>query len=328
MSFVALRRRVCAAIAAVAMLATAGTAPSAQEPYPASTVEVVVPFSAGGAVDVTGRVVAQALSKALSRSFVVINRPGANSNIGNLFVARAKPDGYTLLVSSIGLAANKALYKDLAYDPLVGLAPVSLVSNAPLGLFVNKSLPVSNLKEFIAYLKENPGKLNYASYGLGSSPHLAAELFQSETGTRMTHVPFTGNGPATVATVSGTTEVIFCSPVAALPFVLNGSLKPIAFGDERRLPQLPDVPTFKESGVNFTMGTWFGLLAPIQTPAPVIATLNKAITTSLDSPESRKIFASQGAEIVGSSPEQFAAFLKTESERLSTVIRERSIRTE
>ncbi len=328
MSFVASRRRACAAITAVAMLAMAGTAPSAQEQYPSSTVEVIVPFTAGGAVDVTGRVVAQALTKALGRSFVVINRPGANSNIGNLFVARAKPDGYTLLVSSIGLAANKALYKDLPYDPLVGLAPVSLVSNAPLGLFVNKSLPISNLRELIVYLKENPGKLNYASYGLGSSPHLAAELFQSETGTKMTHVPFNGNGPATVATISGTTQVIFCTPVAVLPFVLNGSLKSIAFGDDRRLLQLPDVPTFKESGVNFTMGTWFGLLAPAQTPAPIIATLNKAITGSLDSPESQKIFASQGAQIVGSSPEEFAAFLKAESERLSAVIKERSIRAE
>ena len=328
MSFVARGRRACAALIAVAVPVAAGTAASTQEQYPSSTVEVVVPFTAGGAVDVTGRVVAQALTKALGRSFVVMNRPGANSNIGNLFVARAKPDGYTLLVSSIGLAANKALYKDMQYDPLVGLAPVSLVSNAPLGLFVNKSLPVSNLKEFIDYLKENPGKLNYASYGLGSSPHLAAELFQTQTGTKMTHVPFSGNGPATVATISGTTQVIFFSPVAALPFVLDGSLKPIAFAADHRLPQLPDVPTFKESGVDFTMGTWFGLLVPAHTPAPIIATLNKAVTASLDSPESRKVFATQGAEIVGSSPAEFGAFLQAESERLAKVIRERGIRTD
>ena len=163
---------------------------------------------------------------------------------------------------------------------------------------------------------------------LGSSPHLAAELFQSVTGSRMTHVPFNGNGPATVATISGTTQVIFCTPVAALPFVLNGSLKSIAFGDDRRLPQLPDVPTFKESGVNFTMGTWFGLLAPAQTPAPIIATLHKAIAGSLDSPRIPENLASQGAQIVGSSPEEFAAFLKAESERLSAVIKERNIRAE
>jgi len=328
MSFFGFRRWLCFASLVASSALIPDTALRAQDQYPASTVEVVVPFTAGGAVDVTGRLVAQALTRALGRSFVVINRAGANSNIGNLFVARAKPDGYTLLVSSIGLAANKALYKDLSYDPLADLAPISLISNAPLGLFVNKSLPVSNLNEFIAYLKANPGKLNYASYGLGSSPHLAAELFQSETGTKMTHVPFSGNGPATMATVSDTTQVIFFSPVAALPFVLNGSLKPLAFGDDRRLPQLADVPTFKERGVNFTMGTWFGLLAPAQTPAPIIATLSKAVGGSLRSPEFQNIISGQGAEIVGSSPEEFGRFLRVESARLSTVIRERNIRSD
>ena len=178
-------------------------------------------FCRGGAVDVTGRVVAQALSKTLARTFVVINRPGANSNIGNLAVVRSKPDGYTLLVSSIGLAANAALYKNLPYDPLRDLSPISLLSNAPLGLFVNKDVPANNLREFVAYVQANPNKLDYASYGMGSSPHLAAELFQRVTGTKMIHIPFSGNAPATVATVSGTTQVIFCSTVAALPFVQN-----------------------------------------------------------------------------------------------------------
>lgn len=315
------RRSVLSGVVGAAAAALCGPAALAQDQYPASTVEVVVPFAAGGAVDVTGRVVAQALSKALGRSFVVLNRPGANSNTGNLAVARAKPDGYTLLVSSIGLAANPALYKNIAYDPVRDLAPISLVSNAPVGLFVNKNLPVNNLAEFIAYLKANPDKLNYASYGLGSSPHLATALFQHVTGTRMVHVPFNGNGPATTATVSGTTQVIFCSTVAALPFVLNGDLKPIAFADDRRSPQLPDVPTFKEAGVEFTMGTWFGLLAPASTPKRIIATLSKAMKDSLGDPELQKVMKAQGAEIVGSSPEEFAAFLKAESERLGTVIR-------
>ncbi len=315
-----------AIVVASAMLVVPGSAPRAQRQYPAATVEVVVPFAPGGAVDVTGRVVAQALGKELGQSFIVINRPGANSNIGNLAVARSKPDGYTLLVSSIGLAANKALYDKLSYDPLVDFSPVSLVSNAPVGLFVNKSLPARSLSDFVAYLKANPGKLNYASYGVGSSPHLAGELFQVATGTKMTHVPFNGNGPATMATVSGVTQVIFCSTVAALPFVLNGSLKPVAFGGDRRSPQLPDVPTFKESGVDFTMGTWFGLLAPAHTPVEVIATLSKAFRGSLRDPELQKIIAGQGAEIVGSSPEEFAQFLRAESARLSTVIREANIR--
>lgn len=324
MAFSAVGRRWILA-SAIVVAAFCGPASRAQEPYPATNVEVVVPFAAGGAVDVTGRVVAQALTKALGRSFVVINRPGANSNIGNLAVARAKPDGYTLLVSSIGLAANPALYKNLPYDPLRDLAPVSLVSNAPVGLFVNKAVPAKTLAELIAYLKANPDKLNYASYGLGSSPHLAAELFHHVTATKMVHVPFNGNGPATTATVAGTTQVIFCSTVAALPFVLNGDLRAIAFADDRRSPQLPDVATFKEQGVDFTMGTWFGLLAPANTPQPIIATLSKAMSASLGDPDLQKVMTAQGAEIVGSSPEAFAKFLEHESERLSTVIRAANI---
>jgi tripartite-type tricarboxylate transporter receptor subunit TctC len=319
------RRVRIAAVATAVLLATAVSALCAQDQYPASTVEVIVPFAAGGAVDETGRLVARALSQALNQSFIVVNKPGANSNLGNLDVVRAKPDGYTLLVSSIGLAANKALYQKLAYDPLTDLEPVSLVSNAPVGLFVNKSLPVNNLKEFIAYAKAHPGELNYASYGVGSSPHLAAELFEHETGAKMVHVPFAGNGPATMATVAGTTQVIFCSTVAALPFVLNGGLKPIAFADDHRSKQLPDVPTFKEAGLDFTMGTWFGLLAPAKTPVAVVATLNDALKKSLDDPEFNRIAESQGARIVVSSPEEFAAFLKDESERLSKVIKEANI---
>lgn len=326
MSFSGFGRRACvAALAAASLLASAAGALCAQDHYPASTVEVVVPFAAGGAVDVTGRLVAKALSQALKQSFIVVNKPGANSNIGNMDVARARPDGYTLLVSSIGLAANKALYKNLAYDPLTDLEPVSLVSIAPVGLFVNKSVPANNLKEFIAYAKAHPGELNFASYGVGSSPHLAAELFEHQTGIKMVHVPFTGNGPATMATVSGTTQVIFCSTVAALPFVTSGSMKPIAFADDHRSKQLPNVPTFKEAGLDFTMGTWFGLLAPAKTPAPVVAALSKALKASLDDAEFNRIAESQGAKVVASSPEEFSAFLKAESERLTKVIKDANI---
>jgi tripartite-type tricarboxylate transporter receptor subunit TctC len=319
-------RRACiSAVAAAALLAMANSVVRAQDRYPTSTVRIVVPFAAGGAVDVTGRLVAKALSQTLGQSFIVINKPGANSNLGNLDVARATPDGYTLLVSSIGLAANKALYKQLPHDPLVDLEPVSLISNAPVGLCVNKSLPVSNLKEFIAYAKAHPGQLNFASYGVGSSPHLAAELFDHDTGIKMIHVPFSGNGPATMATVSGTTQVIFCSTVAALPFVLNGSLKPIAFADDHRSKQLPNVPTFKEAGLDFTMGTWFGLLAPAKTPASVVRTLSAAVKKSLDDPDFNRIAESQGARVIASSPEEFATFLKAETERLSRVIKDADI---
>src|SRR4051794_11780209 len=174
---------------------------------------------------VMGRVAADALKRTLNRTFIVVNKPGANSNIGNQYVARAKPDGSTLLVSSVSLAANKSLYKNVSYDPLSDFAPVSLIANAPLALFVNQTLQVKDLKEFITYLKANPGKLNYAPYGVGSSSHPAAELFQHVTGTKMVHVPFTENGPAVTATLQNTTQVIFCTTVAAGPFVESGPLK-------------------------------------------------------------------------------------------------------
>jgi tripartite-type tricarboxylate transporter receptor subunit TctC len=308
---------VCAASAA---LVAGAPASFAESEYPTGTVEVVVPFAAGGAVDVTGRLIADGLSKALSRTFLVVNRPGANSNVGNLAVARAKPDGKTLLVSSIGLAANKALYEKLMYDPLTDLTPISLISIAPVGLFLNKEVPVKNLSEFIAYLKANPGKVNYASYGVGSSPHLAAELFQSVTGTKMTHVPFSGNGPATTATLTGTTQVIFCTTVAAGPYIESGGLKAIAFADDERSEQLPDMPTFKELGVDFTMGTFFGLLGPAKLPQPLVDMLAGAVKQTLKQEDVRKIFIAQGAKPVGSSPAEFASFLKSESERLAKVI--------
>jgi len=315
------RRSALLGLAAAPASMSLATRAWAQKAYPSSPVEVVVPFSPGGAVDVTGRLVARALSQALSAEFVVINRPGANSNIGNLAVVRARPDGQTLLVSSIGLAANPALYDNLGYDPLTDLAPISLISNAPVGLFVTQSLPVSNLQEFIAYLKANPNKLNYASYGLGSSPHLAAELFQWTTKTSMVHVPFKGNGPATTATVSNTTQVIFCSTIAALPFVQAGNMKGIAFADENRSEQLPDLVTFKEAGLDFSVGTFFGLLAPAKTPPDIIEALSKAIRGSLNDTKLQEQMRRQGAVVVGSTPDEFAAFLTSEIKRLAEVIR-------
>lgn len=294
--------------------------------YPAGTVEVVVPFAAGGAVDVTGRIVANFLGRALSRTVIVLNKPGANSNLGNMTVARAKPDGQTLLVSSIGLAANKSLYENLGYDPLKDLTPISLISNAPLALFVAKSVPADNLADLVAYLKANPGKLNYASYGLGSSPHLAAEMFKNLTGVKIEHIPFNGNGPAVTATISGVTEIIFCTTVAAGPFVESGQLKPIALAADKRLAKFPNLKTFKELGLDFTMGTWFGLLGPANLPRPLVDALVKAVKKLPDDPDAQKAFDVQGADFVVSSPEEFASFLKTETDKLATVIKSAGIR--
>jgi tripartite-type tricarboxylate transporter receptor subunit TctC len=311
----------CLALAAVAAVALAAVSPSAQADYPPGPVEIIVPFAAGGGVDVMGRLAADALGRTLDRTFVVVNKPGANSNIGNQYVARAKPDGNTLLVSSVGLAVNKVLYKNVPYDPLRDFAPVSLISNAPLALFVNPSVPVNDLKEFIAYLKANPGKLNYASYGVGSSPYLAAELFQHVTGTKMVHVPFSGNGPAVTATLQNTTQVIFSTTVAAGPFVESGGLKGLAYANDTRAPNMPNLPTFKESGIDFNIGTWFGLLGPANLPRPLIDALNAGLKKGIASPDIQKLFDAQGAEPIASSPEAFSAFLREESARFAAIIR-------
>jgi tripartite-type tricarboxylate transporter receptor subunit TctC len=298
---------------------------AAQADYPAGPIEVIVPFAAGGGVDVMGRVAADILRKSLNRTFVVTNRPGANSNIGNQFVARAKPDGQTLLVSSVSLAANKSLYKKLSYDPLTDFTPISLISSAPLGLFVNKSVPANDLKEFIHYLKANPGKLNYASYGVGSSPHLATELFQAVTGTKMVHVPFHGNGPAVSATLANTTQVIFCSTVAAGPFVENGELKALAYANDTRARKMPNLPTFIELGVDYKMGTWFGLLGPANLPPALVQALNAALKQGVSSPDVQKRFDGQGADAIASSPTEFAQFLKHETARFADMIRSAGI---
>jgi tripartite-type tricarboxylate transporter receptor subunit TctC len=303
----------------------AGATASAQFDYPNGPIDIIVPFTAGGGVDVMGRVTAEILRKSLHRTFVVNNRPGANSNIGNQFVARAKPDGNTLLVSSVGLAANKSLYKAISYDPLTDFTPVSLISNAPLGLFINKSVPANDLKAFIAYLKANPGKLNYASYGVGSSPHLAAELFQVATGTKMVHVPFPGNGPAVSATLADTTQVIFCSTVAAGPFVESGELKALGYADDTRARKMPNLPTFIEQGVTFKMGTWFGLLGPAKLPPPLVNSLNAGLKKGISSPEVQELLASQGADAIASSPDDFAQFLKDETVRFADMIRRAGI---
>jgi tripartite-type tricarboxylate transporter receptor subunit TctC len=304
------------------------TSADAQVEYPPGPIEVIVPFTAGGGVDVMGRVTADILRKSLNRTFVVQNRPGANSNIGNQFVARAKPDGQTLLVSSVSLAANKSLYKKISYDPLTDFTPISLISSAPLGLFVNKTVPAKDLKEFIAYLKANPDKLNYASYGVGSSPHLATELFQSVTGTKMAHVPFHGNGPAVSATLANTTQVIFCSTVAAGPFVESGELRALAYADDKRARKMPNLPTFQELGVDFKMGTWFGLLGPAQLPPALVQALNAGLKQGLSSPEAQKRFDAQGADAIGSSPEEFAQFLKDETVRFADMVRKTGIGAE
>jgi len=304
-----------------------GTGPiAAQERYPTRNVEIVVPFAAGGGTDVLARLLADRLSRRLGQTFVVLNRPGANTNLGTALVVKSRPDGHTLAMASIGLAANPSLYRNLGFDPLTDLAPISLIANAPSILVVNPSLPVGNVRDVIALLKAKPGDLNYASYGVGSGPHLAAELFKSVTGTQIVHVPYGGGSPAAVGVTTNQVQMLFASVLPVLGLVRGGNLKPIAIAADRRSPLLPDVPTFAESGLDYQTGTWFGLLAPAKTPPEIINLLNATTADVLKEVELRHRMEEQGAEIVGTSPAGFHAFIREEAARLSIVIRNANVR--
>ena len=314
------------ALRAACVLAGIAAVPAQAQNYPARTVEIIVPIAAGGSNDVLARLVGEGLSKRLGQSFVAINRPGGNTNTGTLQAVKAAPDGYTLLISSIGLAANPLLYKRLPFDTLRDLAPITLIASTPTILVVPAALPVNSLAEFVAYLKaRRPGELNYASYGVGSSPHLATELFQSMTGTRIVHVPYTGGGPAAVGVMGNNVQMLLSGILPVLGLIKGGQLQPIALAADRRAPLLPDVPTFAESGIDFHSGTWFGLLAPARTPDAIIATLHKSAVEVLHDPVVRARIAEQGADVVASTPAEFRNFIRREAERLAIVIRNANI---
>jgi tripartite-type tricarboxylate transporter receptor subunit TctC len=236
---------------------SAGMSPARAQDYPARPVEMIVPFAAGGGSELLARLLADGLAKRLGQPFVVVNRPGANTNLGTFSVVRAKADGYTLLVASVGLAANPSLYRKPAFEPQRDLEPITLIANSPTVLAVPPSLPVNSLAEFIAYAKARPGELNYASYGVGSGPHLATELFCAMTGVKMVHVPYGGGGPAAVGAMTNQVQALFSSILPVLGMIRGGTLKAIALASDQRFELLPEVPTFKEGGLDYRTGTWF-----------------------------------------------------------------------
>jgi tripartite-type tricarboxylate transporter receptor subunit TctC len=309
--------------AALFGLATAFSATA--QTYPTRAVEIIVPFAAGGGNDLLARMIGEGLAKRLGQSFVPLNRPGANTNNGTAQVVKSTPDGHTLLISSVGLAANPLLYKKLPFDTLVDLAPITLIASSPTILVVPTSLPVTTVSEFVAYLKARPNQLNYASYGIGSSPFLATELFQSLTGTKVVHVPYSGGGPASVGVMGNNVQMLFSSILPVLGLIQGGKLKPIALAADKRSPLLPNVPTFAEGGIDYKSSTWFGLLAPAKTPAAIIATLNKHSVEVLQEPAVRARIAEQGAEVVANKPEEFRTFIKSEMDRFSVVIKNAGI---
>jgi len=306
--------------AVLALLATGAWG----QAYPAKPIRLVVPFPAGGTTDILARAVGQKLTEAWGQPVVVDNRPGAGGNIGAELVAKAAPDGYTLLMGTVGThAINASLYAKMPYDHIKDFAPVILVAGVPNVLVVNPAVPVNSVQELIAYAKANPGRLNFASSGSGTSIHLSGELFKVMAGVQMTHIPYKGSAPALQDLIGGQVQLMFDNLPSALPQIKGGKLRALAVTSAARAAALPDVPTVAEAGLpGFEASSWFGVLAPAGTPVAIIARLNAEIAKWLASPEAREKLASQGANAAGGSPEDFAKHIAAETAKWQKVVKE------
>jgi tripartite-type tricarboxylate transporter receptor subunit TctC len=298
--------------------------------YPDRSIRLVVPYVPGGNVDITARIISPGITEALGVAIVVDNRGGAGGSIGSDLVAKAPPDGYTLLVGSTGsITGAAALYPSLPYDPVRDFAPVSLVSNVPLVIVVNPALPARSIKELIALAKANPGRMTYGSGGNGTTNHLAAALFEVYTGTKLTHVPYKGMGPATVDLIGGQIDVAFDQVSAALPFIKSGKTRALALANSARSKMLPDTPTLAESGVTGAdASTFTGILAPAGTRREIIAKLNAALVRTLNQEAVRERFASLGADTWPSTSEQFGQFIKDDLAKWTKVVKTAGIKLE
>ena len=297
---------------ALALAALAVPACALAQSYPAKPVRLVVGFAPGGGVDINARLLAPKLSEFLGQQVVVENRPGAGTNIANELVAKAPPDGYTLLINTAAVAINMSLYRNLPFDTLRDFAAVSMFSESPNVLVVHASVPVKSVKELIALARANPGKLNYSSAGAGTTQHLSGELFQVRTKTKMVHVPYRGSAPALTALIGGEVDLSYANIPAIFQHVKSGRLRPLALTGTKRSELLAGVPTMKESGVDMNVVVWYGVLAPAATPKDIVAKLGENIAKVARSPDIRQRLLDQGAEPVGNTPEEFAKILRTE----------------
>jgi len=290
--------------------------------YASKPIRIVVGFPPGGGVDINARLLAPELTQAFGQQVIVDNRPGAGTNIANELVARAAPDGYTLLINTAALVINMSLYKKVAYDAVRDFAPLSLFSMAPNILVVHASVPVKSAKEFVALAKSRPGKLNYSSAGAGTTQHLAGELFNLRAGTKIVHVPYKGSAPSITALISGEVDLTYANIPAISAHVKAGRLRPLANLGPKRSDQLPQVPTMKEAGVaGVEVVVWYGLLAPAATPRDIVVKLADAIARAARTPNMRQRLIDLGAEPVGSTPEEFGKLLREELVRWAEVVK-------
>lgn len=321
----------CACVAAaVIVLGASGSLASAQD-YPNKPVRFVMPYAVGGAAELFARTIAQKLTEILGKQVIVDARPGANGIIGTEIAAKSPADGYTLYMGNTGpLVINPSLYQKLPYDSVRDFAPISQGTLYPYILIGNSGVKAKNLSELIALAKARPGELSYASAGIGSSPHLAGELFALMAGIKIVHVPYKGSAPAMTDVIGGQVPLMFNTISTSLSFVNAGRLRAFAVTGRKRSPLLPDLPTMDELGLKgYDVTSWQGVLAPAGTPRPIIDKLHKSIVSALKSKDVIELLTVQGdAELVGSTPEQFAALIKSELAMYTTLIKEAGIRTE
>lgn len=298
--------------------------------YPQRPITLVVPTAPGGTTDFTARLIVEPLTRALGQPVVVDNKPGASGNIGNQLVARAKPDGYTLLVAYSGYqVGNPHLFKQAGWDPLKDFAPVAMMTRAPQVIALSPKVPANTLAELIAYAKAHPGKLNFASSGNGSIQHIAGELFKQLTGTFITHIPYRGSGPAVQDLLGGQVDMFITTPAGVVSQIQAGKLKGIAVTSKQRLSSLPNVPTAAESGLKgYELDSWFALYAPAGTPADVVALLNTEVNKIIASPDARKKAEESGTGVEQMTPQQLGEFTKTELDYWGRVIKTARIAVE
>ncbi|HEX4928737.1 MAG TPA: tripartite tricarboxylate transporter substrate binding protein [Burkholderiales bacterium] len=308
-----------------ALLAFFSTAALAQS-YPSQPIKMISPFPPGGSVDITARLIAEPMGAALGGRIVVENRSGASGNIGMEAAARANADGYTLVLNTIPLVTNKSLFKDLSWDPIRDFAPIGMVATSPHLLVVPLKTQAHSVDELLKLVRANPGKLSYASAGVGTTFHFCGEIFKDETHTFILHVPYRGGGPALQDTLGGQVDMSFPTLAAALPHVRAGRLRALAITDRQRSKLLPDVPTMDEAGVKgFYFVQWLALLAPAGTPPAIVARLNQALNAALQNPGLREKFDAQAMETFVTTPQEAGKFIAAEADRYARVIKARGI---
>jgi tripartite-type tricarboxylate transporter receptor subunit TctC len=310
-------------------LALAGVPAQAQQPWPVRAVRLVVPSAPGGGTDITARIIAPKLSEQLGQQVVVENRAGAGTMIGGEVVARAAPDGYTLLMGISTLAINPSMYRKVPYDALKDFAPISQVVSLSNLLVTHPSLPVQSVKTLIAFARTRPGEIHYASAGVGTNPHLSVELFLTMAGLRMVHVPYKGSGQGIVDVVAGHVPVMMPSILTGLPHAKTGRLRGLGVTGAKRAGAAPEVPTIAEAGVpGYEAVQWFGVLAPAGTPREIVARVHGEIVRALNAAEVKGRLSGDGADPVGSPPEEFAAFLRAETAKWAKVVKDAGIQPE